>query len=153
PDPRPAHRRGRRAHPRLQHGLPRRPPARGRRLRPALPHRRRRRRRLLAPPGAGLDDRLLLGGDGLASPPQLGPRLLPPAARLRARRGTARAEVAREVQLARSPPLGGTRLLARPRGARGPPRPRLSRPLGKRSLPVALPAGAVDALVAVPDAG
>src|SRR5262249_2352244 len=100
----------------------------------------------------GLEDRLLRGGDGLPPPPRLGARVLSPAARLRPRRGPARAEVAREVQRARAPHLGRTRLLARARGARGAPRPHLPRPLGQRALPVALPAGAFDAVVAVPDA-
>src|SRR5262249_13185854 len=101
----------------------------------------------------GLDDRLQPRGDGLAPPPQLDPRLLPPAARLRPRRGAARAEMAREVQCAGPPHLGGPRLLPRARGARAAARARLPRPLGQRALPVALPAGALDALVAVPDAG
>ena len=48
-DARAAQRRGRRAHPRLQHGVPTRGARGDRRLRSGLPRRRRRRRHLLAP--------------------------------------------------------------------------------------------------------
>ena len=51
-------RRGRRAHRRLQHGVPPRRAAGAGRVRPAIPRRRRRRRHLLALPGCRLHDRL-----------------------------------------------------------------------------------------------
>ena len=53
-----AQRRGRRAHRRLQHGVPPRRAAGARRVRPDLPRRRRRCRHLLAAPGCRLRDRL-----------------------------------------------------------------------------------------------
>ena len=65
-------RRGRRAHRRLQHGVPARGAAGARRLRPGLPRRRRRCRHLLALSGCRLHDRLQPGGGGLAFPPQHG---------------------------------------------------------------------------------
>ncbi len=87
PDPCAAERRGRRAHRRLQHGVPPRRPARPRRLRPGLSRRRRRCRHLLAVSGCRLRHRLQPGRDRLAFPPQHGQSLLQPAARLRQGRG------------------------------------------------------------------
>ena len=113
-----------------------------RRLRPAVPHGRRRRRRVLAAAGARLDARLPPGADGLAPP--RGTRCAPTgaAARLRPRRGAARAEVAREVQRGRAPGVGGTGLRPWAGQARGlVRRTHLPRQLGKRPLPVAVPAG------------
>ena len=70
PGARAAERHRRRAHPRLQHGVPQRPPRGDRRLRRAVPRRRRRRRRLLAAAGARLDARLPPGRRRVASPPR-----------------------------------------------------------------------------------
>ena len=57
-DPRAARRSHRRACARLQHGVPPRGAPGHRRLQPDLPARRRRCRRVLAPAGAGLEDRI-----------------------------------------------------------------------------------------------
>ena len=69
PDARAARRSHRRARARLQHGVPPRRAARDRRLQSDLPARRRRRGRVLAAAGAGLEDRLRVGGARLAPPP------------------------------------------------------------------------------------
>ena len=81
--PRAAGRRGGRAHPGLQHGLPPRGAGGDRRLRSDLPLRRRRRRRLLAAPGSRLPHRLQPGGHGLALPSQHHEGLHRPAEGLR----------------------------------------------------------------------
>ncbi len=105
-DARPARRRRRRAHPRVQHGLLPPGAARRRRVRPPVPHRRRRRRHLLAAPGPGRRPRLQPHRPGLAPPPAHRPRLLAAAGQLRPGRGRPRAEVAREVQPRRPRHLG-----------------------------------------------
>ena len=88
-----AHRHGGRARPR-QSRRPRVRAAGDRRLRPAIPGGRRRRRRLLAAAGPRRDARVQPGSVGLAPPPQLRPRVLAPAARLRSGGGPAGAQVA-----------------------------------------------------------
>ena len=96
-DARAAQRSNRRARARLQHGLPPRRPAGDRRLQPDLPPRRRRCGRVLAAAGAGLEDRLRLGGTGVAPPPRLGQGLLAPAGRLRRGRDLADGPSSRQV--------------------------------------------------------
>ena len=66
------------------------------------------------------------------------PDLLAPAARLRARRGAARAEVAGEIQHARARALGGTPLRSRAAGRdrASAALARVLRSLGKRGVPV-----------------
>ncbi len=85
-DPRAARRSHRRTCAGLQHGVPPRRAARGRRLQRHLSARRRRRGHVLAAAGARLEDRLRLGGAGVAPPPIDGERLLAAAGRLRRRR-------------------------------------------------------------------
>ena len=89
PDARAARRSHRRARARLQHGVPPRRAAGDRRLQPHLPARRRRCGRVLAAAGAGLEDRVRVGGARLAPPPLVGDGVLAAAGRLRRRRDLA----------------------------------------------------------------
>ena len=141
PRPRPALRRRRRAHPRLQHGLPQRPPRGHRRLRPAVPRGRRRRRRLLAAAGRR-------AGRSASAPPAMVwhhrrnsvRAYLRQQMRLRRRRGDAGAQVAGEVQRRRARLVVGPALRQGTHaGARPHRRADLPRHLGQRALPVRLP--------------
>ena len=89
-----------------------------RRLRHALPDSGRRRRRRLADPGARRHDRLLRGRDGLAPPPRHRAGLPQAAARLRLRRGAARAQVAVALQSARARHVAGPAVRRRERARR-----------------------------------
>ncbi len=134
----------RRAHPRLQHGVPARGARGGRRFRPAVPHRRRRRRRLLAAPGAGLDDRLQPGRGGLAH------RRRSMRAYLRQQRGYGQAEALLERKWPQQYNRGGHVAWAgqvRRRARRGPAGGHaiVLRHLGRSALPVALRAHAEHA--------
>ena len=88
-DARAARRSHRRTRAGLQHGVPPRRAARGRRLQRHLPARRRRRGHVLAAAGARLEDRLRVGGAGVAPPPVDREGLLAAAGRLRRRRNVA----------------------------------------------------------------
>ena len=81
-----ARRRGGRAYPGLQHGIPTRGARGDRGLRPGVPRRRGRRRRLLAPAESRLPHRLEPRGDGVALPAQYGQGVYRAAARATARR-------------------------------------------------------------------
>src|SRR5881397_1936718 len=90
---------------------------------------------------------------GVAPPPELAAHLLEAANRLRARRGDAGAQVAREVQRAGTRALGGPHLRPRPHAAAWlAPRSHLPRRVGQRAIPVAVRAGAERAGVSAPDA-
>src|SRR5206468_1340759 len=113
----------------------------------------RRRGRVLAAAGARLDARLPPRRPGVAPPPELAAHVLEAANRLRARRGDAGAQMAREVQRAGTRALGGPHL--RPRAhaaARLAPGSHLPRRVGQRAIPVAVRAGAKRAGVSAPDA-
>src|SRR5439155_326297 len=86
----------------LQHGLQEERARSHRWVRSQVPHRRRRRRRLLALDRARLDHRLPPGGARVAPSAELDPHLLEAAGRLRAGRGAAGREVAREAQRRRA---------------------------------------------------
>src|SRR5215208_5696135 len=144
PDPCARLRPGGRARPRLQRRLPCRCAARGRRVRRPVSRGGRRRGRLLAAPGSRRPDRVRAGGDGLAPPPWVDPRLSQAAAQLRPRRGDAGAQVAgalhrRRPRHVERPDLWRNRAQARGGAAS---LARLSRRLGKRAVPVALRAAA-----------
>ena len=156
PDPRAALGRDRRAHPRLQHGLP--------------------EVRACEAIG-GFDPQFRIAGDDVDicwrlqeqgwtvgfSPGAVvwhhrrdsRARLPQAAVRVRQGRGAARAQVARALQPRRSPRLGRPRLRQRARraGARAAPLEDLLRHLGHRPLPVRLPARARRPRLAAADAG
>ena len=110
-------RRGRRAHRRLQHGVPPRRAAGARRLRPGLPRRRRRCRHLLALPGCRLHDRLQPGRRRLAFPPQHGDGLYRPAeaATARPRRSSMPSTRSASTCSARRNGSAGSMAICRPR--------------------------------------
>src|SRR3989475_3104731 len=138
--PRPPNRLRGGTHPRLQHGVPQALPRGDRRLRSAVPDRRRRRGRLLAASRKGLDAGVQPGSDRLASPTEFGAHLLEAADRLRPGRGHARARGAAEVRRPRPCPVGGAPLRQRAHVRAGlAPAARVSRDLGSRAVPVALP--------------
>ena len=140
-DARPGKRPGRRAHPRLQHGLPPRGPRGDQRVRSPVSQGRRRCGYLLAAPARGSLDHLRAGGVRLApSPPE--PAFVPQATgRLWRGRGAAPLQAPGQVQRPRRRQVGRgdvRRLAPGPSARRAD---HLSRHVRDRDVPVPLSAG------------